>query len=423
MRRRLVITIVGVAALAVGLFAVPLAVIVSRFVDEQAVVDLQRNAVLATRAIPRDFASTDDPVELPDDHPDGIEYALYDVAGTRLVGHGPATADGLVRQALDNSVADGEVGETLVVAVPVIDDEQVVGALRASQATTTIDARARRYLLVIAGIATTVLVVAAAIAYLLADRLTRPIRQLRDSTVQLGTGDFAITAPSSTIPEIDQTARALTTTAHRLDSMIERERAFSQDASHQLRTPLTAMRTTLEAELAFPRDDQTQVLTEVLGDIERLSRTVDELLAVARSAEPPEVIDLGPVLDELDRGWQPRYRAHGRDLSIDAARYAPPVVGHAVMLRHALDVLLDNALTHGRGRTTLDVSVETSHVSLTVSDEGPGIPAEAFSRSSTTSRGLALAGRLVTAQGGRIGPSPDARSARILLERRHGVTQ
>lgn len=411
MRRRILASTLMITATAVLMFAIPLAVVVGRLLDEQGALRLERQAVLAARNIPADFATGDDPTELPTD--DGIDYALYAVDGRLIAGIGPATVDALTRQALDNRVVDGEIGETLVVAIPVVDDEQVIGVVRAAQSTAPIDQRRTRALTLIVGLGTGIVAIAAGAAWVFAGRLARPIRQIRDATVQLGTGDFSIAAPTSRIPELADTAESLAATARRLDELVARERAFSADASHQLRTPLTAMRTTLETELAFPQPDPTVAIGEVLGDIDRLEATITELLQLARTSDRPAEIELGPVLTELDATWTPRIAAHGRRLHVEPGRYTPPVFGHPTMLRHALDVLVDNAVVHGRGDITVTVTVDDHTVTITVNDHGPGVANDGrdhHHRDTTgdpsswvpTGHGLPLAQRLVAAQHGRL---------------------
>jgi signal transduction histidine kinase len=416
MRRRVLTAILAVAALAIVLFGAPLAVVVGRLLDEGATLRIEREAVLASRTVPADFATSGDPVELPVS-PEGVVFGLYDTTGALVAGSGPATADAVALRALGNEVSDAEVGETRVVAVPVAVDEKLVGAVRAEQSTATGDARTRRVLWGLAGLAVGVLAVAVAVGWVVASRLVRPVLRLRDAAVRLGDGDFAIDVPESGVAELDQAGTAMTVTAERLDDLIGRERRFTADVSHQLRTPLAGLRAGLETELAFPRSDPSQALEEALGDVDRLDQTVTDLLAFARTAQiGGSEFHPSDVLGAVQEGWRQPFARAGRPLRVAAARFVPPVRGSAAVLRHVLDVLVANALEHGEGAVTIDTQVNDETLTLQVTDEGPGFETspfepEADGPAGSRRLGLPLARRLVESMPGRItvarlGPHP-----------------
>lgn len=420
MRRSVLVAILSVTAIAIVLFGVPLAIVVARFVDEEATLRVERQAVLAAREVPSDFATGNDPVELPMND-DGIVFALYDADGTLISGSGPTTADAVTTEALGNQVVDAELPEARVVAVPVAADERVIGVIRAEQSTAASDARTARILWLLAGLAATVIAIGAAIGWILAGRLARPVRLLRDAAVQLGDGDFTIDVPRSRIPELDEAAQAMTATALRLDDLVTRERAFSGDASHQLRTPLAGLRAAIETELEFPRPDPTVVLHEAISDIDRLERTIAELLTIARTSKIAATpVALADVFADVDSTWQRRFGRADRLLTIAPARYTPTVKGNAPVLRHALDVLLDNALRHAAGEVRITHTITDDAVTVTISDEGQGFvtggePSDDLNSSNTPGSlhglGLPLAQRLIDAMPGRLtiahsGPNP-----------------
>jgi signal transduction histidine kinase len=404
MRRRILVAILSVVSIAVVLFGVPLAIVVERSVEQNATLRLQRRAVLAARDVPADFASSTDPTELVD-RDDGISLGLYDLDGSLVAGRGPSVADAATQRALRNDVVDAEAQNALVVAVPVSADERVVGALRAEQSTASTDARTHRIIALLVALAAAVLAVGAGIGWVVAGRLARPVRRLRDAAVQLGGGDFTIVVPSSRVPELDQAGQAMTATARRLDDLVTRERAFSADASHQLRTPLAGLRAAIETELQFPRADHAQVLREAIVDIDRLERTITELLAIARDPGAASVsLSIAAVLRETEVAWRGRLAALGRPLRIADASELPPVHGNGTMLRHALDVLLDNALTHGGGEVRVDHSFTAETVTLSVLDEGrgPGRSTAHDTSDQAHGLGLPLARRLIEALPGRM---------------------
>lgn len=410
MRRRILAAILSVTAVAIVLFGVPLAIVVQRFVDDDAALRVERQAVLASRQVPADFAAGNDPVELPVNS-SGIVLALYDATGTLVIGSGPKTADEVTTKALSNQIADVEVAGTRVVAVPVAADERVIGVIRAEQFTSTSDARTRRILALLAALAAGVLAIGGVIGYVLAGLLARPVRRLRDAAVDLGDGDFTIDVPRSRVPELDQAGQAMTATARRLDDLVTRERAFSADASHQLRTPIAGLRAAIETELAFPRPDHSEVLHEAISDIDRLERTITELLTIARTSEiTTAALDLDEVFAEIEQSWRGRFAREGRPLTVAPARYVPTVRGNAAVLRHALDVLVDNALRHGAGEVRIDHTVTEATVTISVTDEGLGFsppgsvdgPVALPVGEELHGLGLPLARRLIDAMPGRL---------------------
>ncbi len=134
MKRRFLTAILGITALSIALFGVPLAVAVTRFVDEETTLRIERQAILTARSVPSDFATQADPVELPATT-DGIYFSLYDLKGTLISGKGPPHADTTTQRGLSNIVADDVVGDTRIVAVPISANESVIGVIRATQST------------------------------------------------------------------------------------------------------------------------------------------------------------------------------------------------------------------------------------------------------------------------------------------------
>jgi signal transduction histidine kinase len=417
MRRRILAAILGVTTVAVVLFGVPLAVVIGRLVDEGATLRLERQAVLASRTVPIGFATSGDPVELPPQS-DGIAIGLYDTKGTLVAGLGPSAADDLTSGALANQVTSAESGESRIVAVPIAVNEEVVGAIRVEQSTAAGDSTAHRLLGLLVGIAIAVLGVGGLIGWFVAGKLTRPVLRIRDAAVQLGGGDFAIDVTDTNVLELDQVGRAVTATARRLDELISKERLFSSDVSHQLRTPVAGLRTAIETELAFPRSDRAEVLHEAITDLDRLERTISELLAIARTPGGEDSpVSVAEVLERTEARWQRPFARAGRPLKVRSARFVPAVWGSPAALAHALDVLVDNALRHGAGEVRLDHTVGDEFVTLRVSDEGPGFGSEldttSGGESPETTHGLGqqLAQRLVESMSGRMvisrrGPSP-----------------
>jgi signal transduction histidine kinase len=411
-RRRLAVAIVATAALAVVLFAVPLAVVLGRVYRDEELLRLQRDTVAATREL--DLATPGDPVELP---PSRDRLSVYARDGRRVAGRGGAVADAVVRAAIRTGrPTDATEDGRLVVAVPLLTGERVTGAVRAERPAAAAADDAHDAWLVLAGLGLAAIAAAGVAALLLARRLAVPLERLAVAARRLGDGDFSARSPRAGVPEVDAVGDALDGTARRLDDLVARERAFSADASHQLRTPLAALR--LELEALELRAGETPELAAALGQVDRLQATIDTLLAVARDT-PRTSADatVRDVLTRLEARWRGPLAAAGRPLRIRAESARARVRASGAVLDEVLDVLLANAECHGAGEVTVRVRDAGSSVAIDVSDEGPGFagdPQGAFVRRAPSDDGhgigLALARSLAQSEGGRLlvsRPAPD----------------
>jgi signal transduction histidine kinase len=245
------------------------------------------------------------------------------------------------------------------------------------------------------------------------------VRQLAAAADRLGQGDFAVRAGRGGIPEIDAAAAALDTTAERLGALLQRERAFSAHASHQLRTPLTGLRVQLEAATLTPDADLRAALAEALQSVDQLEQTIDDLLTLARDVGPrPGPLDLRGLFDEVNERWHGPLADTGRPLRTIVQPDLPDATASPAAVRQILDVLVANAVEHGAGRVTVAARAAGGGIAIEVTDEGPGIAPDAGDvlaprTDPTTGRGigLGLASSLAAAEGGRLllghhGPSP-----------------
>jgi signal transduction histidine kinase len=213
-------------------------------------------------------------------------------------------------------------------------------------------------------------------------------------------------------------ASALNSTAVRLDELLARERAFSADASHQLRTPLAGLQLRLEAALERPDQDHRSAITASLVDADRLEVTIHELLTLARDqqAARAQPIDLPALLERLAPEWRGRLALQGRGLDMRIEAGAPDAWASAAAVRQVLAVLVDNSTTHGAGTVSVTVREAAGAVAVDVSDEGSGVCepesvlfARRADRRDGHGIGLALARRLAEAEQGRLElarPSP-----------------
>lgn len=311
----------------------------------------------------------------------------------------------------------------LYVAVPAAAGGRVAGGVRITYPTSTVDARVRRYWLVLAAIAAVVLAVAVLAGFRLAATVVRPLSRLEDAAAAVGSGNLAARAPEDIgPPEVRSLAAAFNDTTAKLEQLLRSQEEFVADASHQLRTPLTALRLRLENLERDVAPDGRQELEGALLEVERLGVLVDGLLALSRASaevKPAEEVDVEAIVRERVEAWSALAQERGLNLvahtdGAELARAAPERV------RQVLDNLIENAFEVSNAGSKVTVSAQTSPpwTEVRVRDEGPGLDPEerrrAFDRfwrgraGEGSGLGLAIARRLVEADGGEIGlvPSP-----------------
>jgi signal transduction histidine kinase len=412
---------VGVAL--VG-FGVPLAITVGGRDRDQALVELSAEAASAAVAVPGSFARDNDLPELPDPAHE-IDLALYTTDGRRVVGEGPADADSVVAAVLDTGAA-GRDRDALVVAIPVTDEEQVVGVIRASYPEATITARSRRTWAAMGGLAVGVFAFTALLARHRSRTLAAPLSRLQGEALRIGDGGAPHEHDPTGIAEIDTVDQALRDATERVNEALTRERAFSADLAHQLRTPVASLRLRLENEQLEAEHD-TELVTDALRDLDRLETTIDDLIRLARDTTP--ATDAHPlatlVHDSVER-WRPQLASSAREITVDLEPELPWVTARPEAVRQILDVLIDNAHVHGAGTVTVSAHRLGSGAVVAVADQGTTRidPDTAFARrhGEGTGIGLALARRLAETEGLRLvlaDPGPGARLHLVFAEPAH----
>ena len=250
------------------------------------------------------------------------------------------------------------------------------------------------------------------VASLQARRFAEPMTALADRAERLGAGESRFQPLVTGIREVDRVAEVLARSAQQMTRSLASERDFASDASHQLRTPLTALLMRLE-EIAVT-DDLGVVQEEAsiaIAQVERLTTVVDELLSRTRrghDATPPTV-SLDSVIASLQREWQPAFEQARRSVRVHGQR-GLSVRATPVALSQVLSTLLENSLAHGRGTVDVEARRSGPSVVVEVSDQGDGVPStiapHIFERSVSTAQstglGLALARDLAEANGGRL---------------------
>lgn len=247
-----------------------------------------------------------------------------------------------------------------------------------------------------------------------AQRISLPLARLSRRAEEMGSGRARGPWQPSGIAEIDEVAIELARSGAMLNERLEAESRLASDASHQLRTPLTALSMRLDEILATSTEEWVRDEARIsLEQIDRLTEVVHDLINAPRSSQrrTPGVVELGTVLTQQSEEWSPAYRRAGRELHIQVPRSAA-VWGSTGPLTQVIATLIENALTHGGGRTSVKVRRNDHSTVVEVTDEGGGIDPELGARifersvsgrsSGGTGVGLALARTLVEDDGGRL---------------------
>lgn len=264
------------------------------------------------------------------------------------------------------------------------------------------------------------LVVLAALIWLVVSRALRPVEAIREEVVCIGGDDLDRRVPEpATHDEIGRLARTMNAMLARIQAAHDRQRAFVADASHELRSPLTSIRSELEVDLAHPDTADTLAThRSVLEEAQRLQRLIDDLLYLARSdAGASErnfsTLDLDDIVMREVSGGDPVAGP-----SVDASGVSgAQIEGDADQLTRVVRNLLDNARRHATSRVSVALDEDGNEVVLRVSDDGPGIPPdqvdrifERFTRVDTardrehggTGLGLAITADIVRRHGGTV---------------------
>ncbi|MGY4979018.1 sensor histidine kinase [Streptomyces sp. 900105755] len=276
-------------------------------------------------------------------------------------------------------------GELLFVTVPGGSNPAVACVVRTVYALGPLKARVRTTWLVLAAVGLGVLAAASLIGFALARSITRPVQALERATAQLAEG--RITDPPATDhgpPELRRLAASFTRTATRLQHLLQAQQAFASDVSHQLKTPLTALRLRLENFEPHLAPCAQDSLDTALGELERLSRMVQGLLALARM-ENTEIraaaADLNAVVRDRADIWT-AFAAEQQVGIIVSGSASVPVLAVPGALEQIIDNLLSNALRVSAPGTSVTLAVVTTPAEgtrtppmteLHVTDQGPGM--------------------------------------------------
>ena len=392
MRRRLIQSTLAVVLVVIAVFGVSLVIVETRTISnsaqERVSSEAQRLAsIVDSRLIGAGAVSA----EVLKGQVTGERYAVIEIPGQSAIEVGTKPEGEVIR-----GRATGEEGERVVVEEP----------------RSTVSREVGRTLLIIGLVALLAVVAAVLLAIRQANRLASPLTDLAETAERLGSGDPRPRHKRYGVPELDRVADVLDSSAERIGRMLTAERRLAADASHQLRTPLTALSMRLE-EITLTDDPDTvkEEANVALTQVERLTDVVERLLTNSRDPRTGNAVsfDLDEVIQQQLAEWRPAYRQAGRAIVSSGKRHLQ-AVGTPGAVAQVLAALIENSLMHGGGTVALRTRVTGNQAVVEVTDEGPGVPADLGARifertisgRNSTGIGLAVARDLAEADGGRL---------------------
>jgi len=432
MTRRLVLGYLAITTFVLAILGVPLGIFFERQQIDGLMNDLERDAtVLATlyEDTLQNQAEADPQPATEYGDRTGARVVVVDDGGISLVDTGAGSDRDLstrpeIEVALGGDHATGSRfsstldTELAFAAVPVASGGVVYGAIRVTLDSDDVRDRVERFWWGLAAAAAVVIVAVGGAGWVMARSISRPLRELQDTAERFAAGDLAPTTPRERLPELAALETSMNTMAAELDDLIQRQRQFVADASHQLRTPLTALRLRLEnLEMAASGGEVVdgEELSSAIGETDRLGRLIQDLLrlATANQSRSSERIDIcGIIRDRVDT-WTAI--AEESDVALEAAVDDGDLFGWMTSggLEQILDNLLENAIRAsppgGVVRVRAYPALGSARVDIV--DEGPGLSDEEkvlatdrFWRGDPstegTGLGLAIVAQLVMGSGG-----------------------
>ncbi|MET9916671.1 ATP-binding protein [Streptomyces sp. NPDC006435] len=392
MRRRLINSTLAVVLVVIAVFGVSLVIVETRTISNSAQESVDSEALRLISVVESRLVEDERLTPgLLSQQIDSKRYALVKVPGRPAIEVGERPTGSVIR-----GTAEGEHGERVTV----------------EESSSAVTREVGRTLMIIGAVALLAIVSAVLLAVRQANRLTLPLTDLAETAERLGSGDPRPRHKRYGVPELDRVADVLDASAERIARMLTAERRLAADASHQLRTPLTALSMRIE-EISVTDDPDTvkEEANIALTQVERLTDVVERLLTNARDPRTGSavVFDLGEVVKQQIEEWRPAYRSAGRAI-VCSGKQGLRAVGTPGAVAQVLAALIENSLMHGGGTVALRTRVTGNQAVIEVTDEGPGVPADLGARifertisgRNSTGIGLAVARDLAEADGGRL---------------------
>lgn len=266
--------------------------------------------------------------------------------------------------------------ELLATAVPIAGTDGTAGAVRVTQSTAAVTRSVRRTWAELGFIGLLVLALGLTAGALIARAVAQPIMRLEDAARRVAGGDLSARARVEGSAEQRALAQEFNGMTSRLAALIDAQRQFVADASHQLRTPLAGLRLRLEeARAQAGEDTQRADLDAAVVEVDRLAAIVADLLRISEAAEggrTAATADPRAALQAAAERFAGSARAAGCELRVNATARVTAVACHPRDLDRILDVLIENALAYAPGAP---VELAAAGTEVRVRDHGPGLAA------------------------------------------------
>jgi two-component system, OmpR family, sensor kinase len=265
--------------------------------------------------------------------------------------------------------------EILATAVPIIHNGRPAGAVRVTQSVAALHRAVRNSELGLVLIGLIVLALGLAAGAVIAAQVARPLRRLEEVARRVASGDLSARAEVEGSSEQRSLGQSFNEMTDRITRLLQVQRDFVADASHQLRTPLTGLRLRLEEANASGTSPTVAIeIDAAIGEVDRLADTVEELLVLSRAGErqpAAAAIDLDELADSAIGRWRPAADGHGIALRHESNGGRAIAWAARPDLERTVDALLENAVKYSPSGTT--VTIATAPGRIEVNDRGPGI--------------------------------------------------